>query len=100
MEVIGAAFGRHLNLRAAEAPILGIVTVSYDLYALNGLFRRRDNCRSAPHRAGRANTVNGNPVVLILLALGQNLRTVFCGEYAGVAAGCTWALWAGKLLSA
>src|SRR5713101_9981464 len=100
MELIAAALGSDLNLGATEASILGIIAIGDNFYAFNGIFRRRDDCSSAPDGARRADTVNRNAVVFILPAIGKNLRTVFRGKNACVAAGCPWALRAGETLTA
>ena len=70
MELVGAALGSHLNLGATEAAILGVVAVGDDLHVFNGIFRRGDDCSSAPDGAGGADAVNRNAVVLDLPAMG------------------------------
>src|SRR5947208_3018943 len=99
MELIAAALGSDLNLGATEASILGIIASGDDFYAINGIFRRCDDCSSTPDSARSADTVNRNAVVFILPATGQNLRTVFRGKNACVAAGSPGALCAGKILT-
>src|SRR5438046_10728783 len=97
MELIAAALGSDLNLGATEASILGIITSGDDFYAINGIFRRRDDCSSAPDGARRADTVNCNAVVFILPATGQNLRTVFRRQNARVPSGSRGPLCRGNM---
>src|SRR5208282_1718706 len=74
--LIAAALGSDLNLSAGEAPILGIVGVGDDLHLGDRLFRGRDDGRAAPHRAGGADAVDRNAVVLVAQPAGHNLRAV------------------------
>src|ERR1700738_4532316 len=82
MDVVSAALGSDLNLGAAEAAILGVIGIGDDFYAFDRIFRRCDDCSSAPDDAGGADTVNRDAVVLSLLPAGNDLRTVFGLEYA------------------
>ena len=87
--VIGAALGSNLDRRAAEAAILGVVIVGHNLEAFDGFFRRGDDGRSTPNRAGRADAVNGNAVVWGLLSVGADGRAVLSVEDSLVGALCS-----------
>src|SRR6267154_6232111 len=77
MDVVGAALGSDLDLGSAEAAIFGVISVGHDFYALDRIFRRGDDSCSAPDRAGGADAVNRNAIVLSLLPIGNDLCTVF-----------------------
>src|SRR5207244_492734 len=100
MVLVGAALGSDLNLGATEAAVLGIIAMGNDFHAFYRIFRGRNDGRSAPDCARGADTINRNAVVFILLTSCQSLRTVFRLENALIAAGCTGALRAGKILAA
>src|SRR5271169_6249946 len=91
MKVVRAALGNDLNLSAAEAAILGVITIGKNLYAFNGIFRGRDDRCTAPNRARGAIAVNRDAITLTLLSIGNNLRAVFGLKYAIRTAGlpCT-----------
>src|SRR5579871_471490 len=67
MEGIGPALGSDLNLGAAEAPTLGVIAIGQNFHVVYRVFAGSNDCRSTPHRAGRADSVNTYAVVLILL---------------------------------
>src|SRR5882724_6903065 len=100
MEVVRSALGDDLYLCATEASLLRVIPVGNDFYVVYGVFRRRDHCCTSPDCAGRADTVDRNAVVLILLAMCQSLRAVFRLENTCVAAGCAGTLCAGKIMAA
>ena len=77
MIVVRAALGSNLNLSAGETSILSIVAIGDDFYALHGIFRRCDDRGSAPDSAGGADAVKRNAIVLGLLPVADDLRTVF-----------------------
>ena len=70
MEIVGAALGSDLNLGAAEARIFGIIAIGDNLYTFNRVLRRCDDGGAAPHSAGGADPVDGDAIILILLANG------------------------------
>ena len=99
MKVVRAALGGDLNLGAGEASILSIIAIGDDFYAIHGIFRRCDDRCTAPDGAGGADAVNRNAVVLSLLPIANDLRTVFGLEDAvrttGLSSAC---LSAGKVI--
>src|SRR5437879_13147225 len=96
MILVGTALGNDLNLGAAKASILGVIAIGEDFYAFHRVFRRCNDGSSTPDGAGGADTVDRNAVILVLLAGGQRLRTVFRLENARVAAGRAWPLGSGE----
>src|SRR5207302_5346270 len=52
VNVVSAALGSDLKLSAAEAAIFSVIAVGDYFHTLNGVFRRRDDSRTAPDRAG------------------------------------------------
>src|SRR5580698_8610711 len=80
MVAVCTALGRHLDLSAAEPSSLRVIAVGNDFHALDRVFRRRNDSRAAPHRAGSADAVNRNAIVFILAAMSESLGTVFCAE--------------------
>src|SRR5581483_876570 len=96
MRRVGAGFRRDLNLRAAETAVFSIVGVREHMHIVDRLFCGRNNGGSAPHGAHRADTVDRNAVVFILIAVSQGLRTILRGEDAAVARRSARALSAGQ----
>jgi len=58
MDIVRAALGNNLNLGAAEAAVLGVIAIGDDFYAIDGIFRRCDDRRTAPDGTGGADAVN------------------------------------------
>src|SRR5438477_349011 len=98
VEVVAAALGSELNLGATKASVLGVVTIGENFYVFHGIFGGRDDCGSAPDGAGGADPVDRIAVVLILLAGGESLGTVFCLKNTLVASGATGSLCSGQVL--
>ena len=89
MELVAAAFGSDLDLRTAEAAVLGVVAVRDDLHVAHRVFTGRDDRGATPDRTYRADAVDGNAVGLILAAAILDLGTVFGFENSACAARCS-----------
>src|ERR1700752_2683057 len=99
VNLIAAALGDDFDLPAAEAPVFGVVAVRDDLDAVDRIFSWRNYRRPTPNCAGRADPVNRDSVVLVLLAMSNRLSTIFRLENSLIAAGGARSLRSGQTLT-
>ena len=83
MQIVGPGLGNHLDVGAAEAPVLRVVAVGDDGDILHRVFAGGDHRRAAPDRAHGADSIDSDAVGFILAAAGLNLRPVFRLEDSG-----------------